>query len=230
MIFSSHKSSTGPLTVLPPPGLQDAYENSLGKKLQRARLQISHSLERQRNASVRDEEGRLLESSFPTVLQEGISYAVLNTRDVARSALVHDIPASIRTDLSQERAKTTGISSSQPKVLSNAPQFEILESWTGYVEDINERENTFTAVLKSENHDRGDEIGDFSFDEVSPDDLELLAPGAIFYWNVGYAIERSSTKSIASTIRFRRAFLWKREIIDEAKSRAHQLAAWLREV
>ncbi|MCY1551322.1 hypothetical protein D9M68_876420 [compost metagenome] len=71
-----------------------------------------------------------------------------------------------------------------------------------------------------------DEVGEFLIGEVSDDDHELIAEGAIFYWSVGYEIARSKQRSTVSTIRFRRLNFWKRPQMERALERAKNLADW----
>ncbi len=106
-----------------------------------------------------------------------------------------------------------------------APIFKILEEWTGTVTNVDKSSGTFSARLISSTQTR-DEIGDFLIGEVSDDDHELIAEGAIFYWSVGYETARSRQRSTVSTIRFRRLHFWKRPQMEQALERAKDLAAW----
>lgn len=98
--------------------------------------------------------------------------------------------------------------------------FVTLQAWTCSVDEVDRRAGEFTAVLHSQNNP--DEIAEFSIDEVSPDDQELIEPGAVFYWNVGYSIEVSGRKMTSSVIRFRRLRYWKRRKLEQALDKAQQ--------
>jgi hypothetical protein len=41
--------------------------------------------------------------------------------------------------------------------------------------------------------------------EVAPQDLPLLAPGALFYWTIGYETKESGQRVRGSTLMFRRS-------------------------
>src|SRR5262245_45256350 len=62
------------------------------------------------------------------------------------------------------------------------PQFRALQKWEGVVLEVGD--NSFTARLVDQsNPNTNDEEVELSLEEISPDDLVLLAPGAIFYWS-----------------------------------------------
>lgn len=107
-----------------------------------------------------------------------------------------------------------------------APIFKTLEEWTGTVTNVDKSNGTFSARLISSSQTR-DEIGEFLIGEISDDDHELIAEGAIFYWTVGYETARSKQRSTVSTIRFRRLHFWKRPQMEKALERAKSLTDWL---
>ena len=71
----------------------------------------------------------------------------------------------------------------------------------GHVVEINE--GGFTAMLKDLNNGGTEEIGEFSNDEITPDDLPLISKGAAFYMSLGFISERGTRKR-ESEIRFQR--------------------------
>ena len=64
--------------------------------------------------------------------------------------------------------------------------------------------------------------GEFSLEEVSDDDRELVRVGAEFYWNFGY-VERCGQRSRESFLRFRRLPAWSQSQIDCAEAEADHL-------
>jgi hypothetical protein len=96
-----------------------------------------------------------------------------------------------------------------------------LQKWEGTVIKVNE--NTFFArLIDLTDRDGPDEEGEFSKDEVSKIDLELLSPGAIFYWTIGY-LDRSSGRKRESILRFRRKPIFVKKHFDKAKDEARKL-------
>ena len=76
-----------------------------------------------------------------------------------------------------------------------------VQKWKGVVESLNP--NFFTAKVYDLLFDTTYEFGEFELSDVSPEDLNLLSPGSIFYWTVGYFMEDGQI-SKKSTIRFQR--------------------------
>lgn len=76
-----------------------------------------------------------------------------------------------------------------------------IQSWEGIVLSVSE--NTFIARLNDLTEGGTDEIGEFDMDDISPDDLVLLAEGAVFYWSVGHYMENGQSVK-RSDLRFQR--------------------------
>jgi len=86
------------------------------------------------------------------------------------------------------------------------------------------RGNSFTARLVDQsNPGTADEEVELSLEEISPDDLALVAPGAIFYWNIGYETTSSGQRKRSSVIRLRRLPAWSAKDIETAQTRASEL-------
>jgi len=77
---------------------------------------------------------------------------------------------------------------------------DVIGQWDGIVTKISE--HTFTATVSDLLHAGADEIAEFSRDDVSPDDMDLMREGALFYWQI-YR-ERSERRRRYSEIRLRR--------------------------
>jgi len=95
------------------------------------------------------------------------------------------------------------------------------QTWLGYVIDIDEEK--FIAKLEDLNNPGGThEIIEFSLDEVSPGDKDLLNRGSIFYWSVGSLMNNGQFKK-ESILRFKRVAQWSEEEYDKATDLADML-------
>ncbi len=109
-----------------------------------------------------------------------------------------------------------------PSTTHPSPQFRPLQKWEGFVLEV--RGNSFTARLVDQsNPGTADEEVELSLEEISPDDLALVAPGAIFYWNIGYETTSSGQRKRSSVIRLRRLPAWSAKDIETAQTRASEL-------
>jgi hypothetical protein len=85
-------------------------------------------------------------------------------------------------------------------------------------------EESFIATLRSlRDPSDSEKEAEIPIEEVTPDDLELLQPGAVFYWTIGYDISPSGTRRRASQLKFRRLPAWTRKDIERVQSRAAEL-------
>ncbi len=79
----------------------------------------------------------------------------------------------------------------------------MLQEWEGVVSEV--REDTLVARLIDVTcRDSPEEEAVFLIEDVRRDDLELLRPGAVFRWIIGYDVKRDGAKRRASQIVFRR--------------------------
>jgi hypothetical protein len=69
-----------------------------------------------------------------------------------------------------------------------------------------------------------DEEVTLSTDELSDFDLDLLEPGAVLYWTIGYIQRVRGARERVSRIRLRRLPAWSRRELNEARERATELA------
>jgi hypothetical protein len=98
-----------------------------------------------------------------------------------------------------------------------------LQAWEGAV--LNVGVDSFTARLVDTAGEHPDEEIDLSKDELSPFDLDLLEPGAIFYWTIGYRQQLPvGARERVSRIRFRRLPAWSNAELTVARERADDLA------
>ena len=77
-----------------------------------------------------------------------------------------------------------------------------LQKWEGYVLDVSK--TSFNARLIDLTERGTEEDAEFDLSEVSQDDLQLVAGGAVFYWSIGYLSDPTGRRRTVSEIRFRR--------------------------
>jgi len=106
--------------------------------------------------------------------------------------------------------------------------FAALQEWEGYVVEVGN--DDFTARLRDVTAGSvyEDEEADFPVDDISESDRELLRPGAIFRWAIGYERTRGGTKRRISQIVFRRLPQWTAKDLEVSLLEARALAAFLR--
>ena len=93
-----------------------------------------------------------------------------------------------------------------------------LQSWEGTVLEV--EDGSFVARLVDVAGEHLDEEVSLSKEELCDFDLELLEPGAIFYWTIGYRYQVGGARERVSRIRLRRLPAWTKLQLDEASERA----------
>src|SRR5436309_10991848 len=79
----------------------------------------------------------------------------------------------------------------------------VLQRWEGAVVARNGTE--FTAILRDLTEARQpEEEVTISFAELADDDRTLVAPGAVFYWTIGYKVKLSGNRERVASLRVRR--------------------------
>ena len=143
----------------------------------------------------------------------------------ARTAIgnPHDVPAVPRREAGPQ-IPLVGRAPTPPR-----PDFEheLLQLWEGNVIDVGAA--TFRAELRDLTCPaNARERAVFSNREVSAGDLPLLAPGAVFYWSIGYEkqLTTGQTRKV-SLIRMQRLPSWSRRELDEARREAAEMAKGL---
>ena len=93
------------------------------------------------------------------------------------------------------------------------------QRWIGHVTDITE--DRFFARLDDMNTPGTYETAEFSISKISPEDIQLLTKGAIFYWSVGDVITNGQLKEEA-ILRFQRLSDWTSDELDEVADKAKE--------
>jgi hypothetical protein len=96
-----------------------------------------------------------------------------------------------------------------------------LQSWEGVVLEVSE--DSFTVRLADVAGEHADEEVTLDQEELSDFDLELLEPGAILYWTIGYLRRQGGSRERVSRMRLRRLPAWTKRQLQEAQERAKAL-------
>jgi len=100
--------------------------------------------------------------------------------------------------------------------------FELRQQWEGVVTRIARDE--FSVVLRDISATGSPELeAILPIEEVSEEDVPLLAEGAVLYWTIGYEQTLTGQRKRVSIIRFRRLPSWTRKDIARLKERVGEL-------
>jgi len=123
-------------------------------------------------------------------------------------------------------ANTEGTTLHTFGMFSKHDSFEVLQKWEGAV--ISVGTDSFVARLRDLSfYSEEDEEAEFPIEEISQADIALLAPGAVFYWCVGYWDTVIGQRRRASEIRFRRLPTWSKMQLEKARKEAEELSELL---
>lgn len=109
-------------------------------------------------------------------------------------------------------------------IKKTSEHFVALQKWEGYVTAV--LEETFRARLIPMKGQGGDQEAEIFLQEIDEKDRELIEPGAVFYWSIGYD-DRPSGRQRASRIRFRRLPTWSASEIAHAERDAERIKSLL---
>lgn len=98
--------------------------------------------------------------------------------------------------------------------------FRSLERWEGVVDEL--KGNEIFVRLYSDSIPNYHETAVLSTNDVDPDDRELLVPGGVFYWSIGYRDGPSGRETI-SVMRFRRLPAWDEKRLNKIRREADEL-------
>lgn len=122
-----------------------------------------------------------------------------------------------------DMSETEEISKFEPLLKAKINNYSTtLQKWQGYVKQVDYDERKFEAILNDMTEGGTNEIAEFDFNDVSPDDRKLIQDGAVFYWSIGYSNHNGQTKK-ESLLRFQRVVEWSEEDYDIASDRASDL-------
>jgi hypothetical protein len=115
-----------------------------------------------------------------------------------------------------------------PQVELVARQLEVLQRFEGTVRSVHEDTGEMVVELRDLTHlDAPREEATIGLSDVSDPDLELVAPGAVFYWTIGYEVRKGTQqKTRISELRFRRHPTWTRRELVEIQRKADALSTF----
>lgn len=94
--------------------------------------------------------------------------------------------------------------------------FHMLSNWEGVV--LERKGNRFLARLVDTEGSVVDKEAEFSIEELAGFDREMVEPGAVFYWVIGYSDTVFGMRQRVSQIRFRRLPVWDKSELEAAES------------
>jgi hypothetical protein len=101
-------------------------------------------------------------------------------------------------------------------------RFRVLQQWEGVINEV--RTHSFSAdLIDLTDHSKPREIVEIPIEEISAEDQQLLKPGGVFYWILGYELRPGGQKCRVSEIRVRRNPIWTQRRLDLAKARGEAL-------
>jgi len=84
----------------------------------------------------------------------------------------------------------------------------IIQMWECTVLEIDDITNSIRALMQAKIGDVDDHVADVDLEWVSPQDLELVKPGAVFYLTLSRTWTRSRSIRNSQEVRFRRVPAW----------------------
>jgi hypothetical protein len=112
-----------------------------------------------------------------------------------------------------------------PVVPVSRENFEILQKFDGTVLSVTK--DSFVARLVDRTNAAPEEEAEIPFAEIMAGDRELVKPGAVLYWVIGYRREAHGQLSRSSVIRFQRLPAWSPADVERAKQAAEKLLSFL---
>jgi hypothetical protein len=103
--------------------------------------------------------------------------------------------------------------------------FQVLQKFEGRVLSLTA--DSFVARLLDRTKPGPEEEAEIPLAEVMPGDHQLVKPGAVFYWVIGYRREAHGQLSRSSVIRFQRVPSWSAADVDRAKKEAETFLSFL---
>jgi hypothetical protein len=117
-----------------------------------------------------------------------------------------------------------GVAKDRPDTVERSP-IRVTHRWEGTVVAVDD--DYFEAKLTPLSGDGPEVLAELSLEDVSADDISLLAPGAVFYITVGQVRQAGGRIMRTSTVRFRRLGLWHEDDVRFLRARAKKRRAAL---
>lgn len=121
--------------------------------------------------------------------------------------------------ISDDLSGNTRQSSRIVKLVPPSRNFTMLQQWEGRV--ISVSQDSFAAIISNRtNPENPQEEVEIELIEIPHDDVNLIRPGAFFYWSVGYEDGSGIPRQRVSRVRFRRLPSWTKREINQARNKA----------
>lgn len=112
-----------------------------------------------------------------------------------------------------------------PVLPQTRESFDVLQKFEGTVQSV--AGDSFVARLVDKTNGSPEEEAEIPLAETMPGDRELVKPGAVFYWVIGYRREDHGQVSRSSMIRFQRLPSWSPAEVARAKKAAETFLSFL---
>lgn len=106
----------------------------------------------------------------------------------------------------------------------NTPRrrFRLLQQWECVVNEV-AVDSVWAEITDLTDRSRADEVVELPLDEFPQADRELLVPGGVFYWAIGYEHTKGGQVRRVSEIRFRRTPKWSKQTVEGLKTKARTM-------
>ncbi len=100
--------------------------------------------------------------------------------------------------------------------------FDVRQFWQGTVDSV-ARDGVKAVLEDVTNPQNSRETAIIQWEDIPEGDADLVAPGAVFYWSIGYESTITGQRNGVSSIRFRRLPAWTRSELEAAHREAQEL-------
>ena len=146
--------------------------------------------------------------------QEAVQPYELSSSASELAVQLDDLPGVIAFD---------AIPLSEPRPPAN--RRAIQQTWEGVVLTSPSKDGEFEARLKDLTYPRApEEAATFSIAQISEGDRDLIVPGGVFYWFIGYEINNYGQLTPIAPIRFRRLPSWTPSQLERLKRKGEETA------
>jgi len=135
----------------------------------------------------------------------------VNAREVNHIPDPQIVPSSSLAALNKSRPATTKSDEPTRRVRNQtfhkitrrpgSKQFIPLARWEG---TVSERYETYFVAEVIDLDSSESATAEFNLSDLTPGDVQLCEPGALFYWTIGYDVKEGGQRSRTSVINFRR--------------------------
>jgi len=150
------------------------------------------------------------------------SDALLSVGGLSEGTLAAASPTVVEVPVKQDRKPAKGTPRAHTAAVQVAAYTAPIEVFEGTVRSVDRVAEMMYVTLASKTREVTDHAADISFTWVNPQDLDLIAPGAVFYLSL-YKERRSGTIRNTEELRFRRMPTWTRTQIARVKEDADRL-------